>query len=420
MAAAYEFNADKEMTVFTGRIHTDNLEPYYELFKNHLLNPAFKEDDFERVKSQMVNYLERTYRYSRDEELSKDLLMSKVFAVTPYEHLELGSVSSVKALTLDDVKQFYADYYVANNIVVGIGGGYPGGMVQRLRDDFNTLPTKELPEAPIVEPVMPDGIHVLIVKKNAGASPVSIGFPISFIRGDGDYYSMSVMNSWFGEHRNSFSHLYQVIREARGMNYGDYSYIEAFPAGFATQQPRVNCARKHQIFEIWLRPIAQTAPGNLNDRVLFAMKAALRELKDLVDNGMTEEEFQTAKNFYSNYCVKFGSTISRRLGYAIDDEFFGLEEGYLASMRAGIDAVTLEQVNAAIKEHLQYDNMWIVMITDDPEDMKEKLLTNATTNISYSGEKPQEQLDEDLEIANFPITVKEENIKIIDISEVFE
>ncbi len=34
MAAGYGYNVDKEMTVFTGRVHRDNLEAYYTLFRN--------------------------------------------------------------------------------------------------------------------------------------------------------------------------------------------------------------------------------------------------------------------------------------------------------------------------------------------------------------------------------------------------
>jgi zinc protease len=41
MAAGYGYSVDKEMTVFTGRIHKDNLDSYYELFRNHILSPAF-------------------------------------------------------------------------------------------------------------------------------------------------------------------------------------------------------------------------------------------------------------------------------------------------------------------------------------------------------------------------------------------
>jgi hypothetical protein len=42
-------------------------------------------------------------------------------------------------------------------------------------------------------------------------------------------------------------------------------------------------ARRSQLFEIWIRPIAMTAPGNLHDRSLFATRAAIRELDRLVE-----------------------------------------------------------------------------------------------------------------------------------------
>ena len=60
------------------------------------------------------------------------------------------------------------------------------------------------------------------------------------------------------------------IRELRGLNYGDYSYIESFPEGGERSMPPVNVPRRRHLFEIWIRtlPTAQ-AP--------FALRAALRE-----------------------------------------------------------------------------------------------------------------------------------------------
>ncbi len=421
MAAGYGYSVDKEMTVFTGRVHKDNLEAYYELFRNHLLAPAFKEEDFERVKSQTVNFLERTRRYGRDEELSKELLFSMAYKGTPYEHPEEGYVQSVKALTLDDVKNFYGTYYVRNNIVAGVAGGYPEGFAARLRDDLDALQEGEVGAVAAPAPAMPDGIHVLIVDKPTDATPISMGFPLSFIRGDRGFFPMMAMNSWFGEHRNSFSNLYQVIREARGMNYGDYSYIEAFPRGYTTQQPPVNSARRSQLFEIWIRPISQTAPGNLHDRTLFATRAALRELRKLVDDGMSAEALEATQKFLHNFSVNYATTISRRLAYAIDDAFYRIgDDGYLSSIRPNLAALTVEEVNSAVRRHLQYDNMYLVFITRDAEGFKQKLLSGVPTAITYAGEKSAELLAEDEEIASFPIPVKEENITIIGINDVFE
>ncbi|MDH3458663.1 MAG: insulinase family protein [Gemmatimonadota bacterium] len=420
MAAGYGYTVDKEMTTFTGRVHKDNLDAYYTLFTNALLKPAFDERDFERVKSQTLNFLERSRRYNRDEELSKELLFWMAYRGTPYEHPEEGYVESVRSITLEDVRAFYEAYYVANNIVVGLGGGYELPLAQRVRDDVNTLPTADITPVPAPEPRMPSGVEVLIVEKETDASSISFGFPTDLRRGHEDFWAMVAVNAWFGSHRESFSHLYQVIRERRGMNYGDYSYIEAYPLGYTTQVPPTNVSRRSQLFEIWIRPISQTAPGNLHDRTLFATRAAWRELELLVDSGMTEETLESTQQFLRNYVLNWSATVNRRLAYAVDDAFYGLRSGYLASIRPGIAALTLDQVNAAIRRHLQDQNMYLVFITADAEAMKQKLLSGTLTPITYAGEKSPEHMAEDEAIASFPIPVAAENITIIGINEVFE
>jgi zinc protease len=421
MAAGYGANVDKEMTTFGGRVHRDNLEQYYGLFREALLSPAFSEDDFNRIKTRTLNALERSRRYNRDEELSKELLFREAYRGTPYEHPVDGYVQSVRSITLDDVRDFYRRHYLSNNLVVGIAGGYPEPFVQRVRTDFDALPRGEVAAIPAPQPRMPDGVRVVIVEKETDATAISMGFPIPLLRGQPDFVPLMTANSWLGEHRNSFARLYQVIRETRGMNYGDYSYIEAFPAGFATQQPRVNVPRRSQLFEIWIRPIALTEPGNLHDRSLFATRAAWRELQKLVDDGLPATEVERTKGFLHNYSVNWGNTLARQLAYALDDAFYGIGgAGFLASIRPGLASLTPERVNEAIRRNLQYENMYVVFITADAEGMKRKLLSGEPTTITYAGERPTAVLEEDRLIASFPIRVREENITIIPIAEVFE
>ena len=421
MAAGYSASVDKEMTNFTGRVHRDNLDPFYALFRNALLAPAFSEADFNRIKAQRLNFLERARRYSRDEELSKDLLFWIAYEGTPYQHPPEGYVESVRSITLDDVRGFYRDHYVRNNIVVGLGGGYSGGFAERVRKDLDGLPEGRAKALDDVKPKQPSGVKVLIVEKPTDASAVSFGFPIGLRRNDPDFVPLLIANSYLGEHRNSVGRLYQAIRETRGMNYGNYSYIEAFPAGFATQQPRVNVARRSQLFEIWIRPVSLTAPGNLHDRTLFATRAAMFELQKLADKGMTPEAVATSKEFLRNYVGTWGATISRRLGYGVDDAFYGIgKPGFLQSLKAAIDKVTPEQVNAAIKKHLQDDNMYLVIITADAAGMKQKLLSGAATSITYAGERPAALLEEDKTISALPIKVKEADISVLPIDKVFQ
>jgi zinc protease len=421
MAAEYSASVDKEMTNFSGVVHKDHLDPYYRLLRDAVLAPAFKAEDFQRIKSQTLNYLKQTRRYSNDEELSKELLFHEIYRGTPYAHPEEGYVASVNSITLEDVIKFYSKYYLRNNVTVAVGGGFPSGFKKQARADFNVLPEGRLETVPKPKPASIDGIHILLVDKNTSTSPVSFGFPISLLRSDKDFYAMMLFNSWMGEHRNSVGRLYQVIREARGINYGDYTYIEAFPRGFATQVPPVNVARRSQIFEGWLRPIAETAPGTLHGRTLFTLKAALRELATVIENGISATDFESTRLFLTNYTVNYGATLRRRLAYRVDDQFYGIPDpGFLASIKPGLEALTLDQVNAAIRKHLQARNMRIVIITRDAEGLKKKLVAGAPAAITYAGPQTKEILEEDRLISAFPIPIPEKNVSIININDVFE
>ena len=93
----------------------------------------------------------------------------------------------------------------------------------------------------------------------------------------------------------------------------------------------------------------------------------LRELKALVDHGLTREQFELSRTFLKKYSLHFAETTFARLGYAMDDRFYGIDgDGHLARFRKMMDELTLDDVNAAIKRHLQYRNLKIAIVTGKP------------------------------------------------------
>ncbi|HET9480135.1 MAG TPA: insulinase family protein, partial [Candidatus Polarisedimenticolia bacterium] len=99
---------DKEMTVFAGTTHTDNLEAWYRIVSSMLLDPGFDEEDFRRVKDDAVNYLKVNLRGNNDEELGKEALYIDIYGKDhPYGHENTGTLTSLAKITLDDVKDFY-------------------------------------------------------------------------------------------------------------------------------------------------------------------------------------------------------------------------------------------------------------------------------------------------------------------------
>jgi zinc protease len=414
LAANYDASSSVEMTVVVGRTHKDNINEYYPLLLDAMTVPAFKQEDLDRIKSQTLNYLENTLRYASDEELGKAVLYNDVFSGTPYGHITQGLIASVKSITVDDVKNFYQAHFTKDNVVVGLGGGYSPEFLEKLTNDLkNGLPSATPVAVVAPKPKPMAGMNVTIVEKEAASTAISMGFPINLLRGSKEWYALAIANSWLGEHRNSSSHLYQVIREARGLNYGDYSYIENYPRGGQRSKPPQNVCRRQQIFEIWIRPVP-------NETRHFALRAALREFKKLVENGMTESDFMLTRDFLKKYVLHYAPTTSERLGYAIDDAFYGINGSHLENFRSMMSEVTLQDVNAAIKKYWQYGNMQIAIITKDAQSLKDALLADTPSPMKYQTPKSDAIMNEDKEISSFPLGIKPENVKVVPIGELFE
>lgn len=414
LAASYSIRVDKEMSVLSGRIHRDNVGPYLDLFTDAFLNPGFDQGDFDRIKQDAINNLEKSLRYASDEELGKAALAWSVFDETGYQHPVLGTVSGLKAITLDDVKAFYAKYYTAANARLAVGGGYSARLLSSLQGKLSSLKGSAPANKPAPSPKTKKGRHAFLVQKQDADASISFGFPIDVKRGSRDFYALWLANSWLGEHRNSASHLYQVIREKRGMNYGDYSYIEAFPEGGQRNMPPVNVARSGQMFEIWIR----TLP---DEDAVFALRAALRELESLIDGGMTQDEFELTRSFLSKYNLHFAPTTSTRLGYAVDDEFYGIDApGHLKRFRQVMSELTREEVNAAIKKHLQTDDMVIAMVTGSAEKIRGQMTSGEPTPKEYPQPKSDKILAEDKIIAAYPLDISADNVTILPVEQIFE
>ncbi len=110
----------------------------------------------------------------------------------------------------------------------------------------------------------------------------------------------------------------------------------------------------------------------------------------------------------------------RRLGYALDDRFYGIKGSHLELFREMMKTLTREDVNAAIKKHWQYGKMAIAVVTKDASAFKDALANDAPSPITYKTPKPQSVLDEDKEISVFPVKVKPENVKVVKVGELFE
>ncbi len=412
MAASVGSQVDQEMTTFSGATHVDNLEAYYKLFRATLLDPGWREDDFKRLKDSAINSLRVGLRGNNDEELGKEMLLSELYRGTPYGHYSVGTVSALQKITLDDVKQFYKQHYTQSHLIVGLAGGYTPDFLDRIKKDFATLPAKDPAPAVTIHPRAIEHTRALIVEKNTRSVAYSLGFPIDVKRGDPDYPALLVMQSYLGQHRMSGGRLYQRIREIRGINYGDYAYIEYFPRGGNLMEPPPNVARSSQAFQIWIRPAEPP-------QAAFTLRLAVYELNKLVKEGIPQEDFDRTREFLSKFVNVLTKTKRAELAYAIDSLYYGIPN-YNAYIKDALAKLTREQVNAAIRKHLRADRLEIVAVSANAQDLKRQIVGAGPSKIDYNSPKPAEILAEDKVVGAFDIGLRPEDVEIVPVDKVFE
>ncbi|MYD72580.1 MAG: insulinase family protein [Acidobacteria bacterium] len=411
-SAAIRAQSDKEMTVLVGEVHVDHLEPFFALVRDLATAPRFDQADFDRNRDFLVNSVTAGLRGSDDEELGKQALNVLMHAGHAYEAPSIGTEEGLGSLTLDDVRAFHASHYTRDRALVGIGGGYPDGFADRVREEIlDALPVGEGPRAAIAAPATPDGYELLVVEKEAIATAISIGFPIDITRADDDFFALMVANSYFGEHRTFNGLLMNVMRGARGLNYGDYSYIENFIQDGGSRLPVPNIPRSRQFFSIWIRPVP-------HHNAHFALRQAIRELRRLVDDGLSQEDFEATREFLLNYSRLYVQTTGRRLGYRMDSAAYGIGD-FIEEIAARLPALTLEDVNGAISRHLQADNLAVAVVTRDAETFRDAVLSNTPSPPTYNADVTEAIRAEDAEIEVFELPFTPERTRIVPVDEMF-
>ena len=411
-SASIGVQSDTEVTTVIGQVHRDHLEPFYEIFRDLILSPRFDSSDFERNRDFLTNAVVSTLRGNNDEELGKQALNLVMYAGHPYGSPTIGTERGLGALTLDDVRTFHAERYTRDNFLVGVAGGFPNALLGRVeRDLAEGLAPSAFGPTELPEPTPRDGIDVLIVEKQAIATAISIGFPIEVTRADDDYYALLVANSYFGEHRTFNGLLMNKMRGDRGLNYGDYSYIENFIQDGGTRFPVPNIPRRQQFFSIWIRPVP-------HHNAHFALRQALRELETLVTDGLSLESFETTREFMLNYSKLYMQTTSRRLGYEMDSRFYGTES-YVDEIQRRLPALTVDDVNDAIRRHLHHDNLAIAVVTTDAEGFRDRLVTNEPSPPTYNTSVTEEILVEDEAIGGYAIAITPDRVRIVPVEQMF-
>ncbi len=414
---------DKELTSFSLTAPRLKAGEALDLAMEQFLETGFKEEDFQRLSAQQLNALNVGLKASNDEELGKLALESRMFA-EPYAHPVLGTVKGIQAITLADIKAFANAYYTKKRVSLGFAGSYSAEDKAAVLRGLNKLPETDAPKVMVSEAEhLTAGSHLHIVTKETRSTAISIGIPLRerdtagkpmearVNRTHPDFAALWVATAYLGQHRNSTGVLYQRLREERGLNYGDYTYLEAFPNGGRQFQPSPGVVRAFNIWQVWIRPVD---PKN----GAFALKAALYEVQKLITNGMSENDFKSTRTMLVKFLDHLNDTGSKKLGHDLDDAYLGMGP-YADTFKPRLKALTQDDVNRAIRKYLRTANLDIAVVTKDADQFTADLLADASPIPAYTAPKPQLK-DEDLAISKFKLDVDPKNITRATLEDTFK
>ena len=177
-------------------------------------------------------------------------------------------------------------------------------------------------------------------------------------------------------------------------------------------QPDPNLGRHLQIFQIWIRPVE---PQNGH----FVLRTALYEYDKLVRDGMPQEAFESTRQFLSKYVNVLTATQDNQLGYELDSRYYGLKD-FPTYMCEQLAKLTLADVNRAIRQYLKSDAMRIAIVTKDAAALRDAIVSNKPSPITYNAPKPKEITDEDKIIEQYKIVVKPAEVMIVPADKVFQ
>ena len=123
-------DADPDWTMFGLRATRATFDSTWMILASRLMHPTLEPGEYELVKEQILTAVRQ--RTDNPDALVAALADSFAFAGHPYARQPVGTVQSIGALTVEDVKRYHAQQIVKSRLLLVIVGNVPRSRVERL------------------------------------------------------------------------------------------------------------------------------------------------------------------------------------------------------------------------------------------------------------------------------------------------
>ncbi len=333
-----------DVNVFSSGGSASALTRYFEkafmLMADGLKNPSFPQASFEKLKSQTITGLKSSEKSAAA--IAGRVSQALSFGKTTAQG-EFTTEASVKALTLEDVKDAYKNYITpSRSYLTFVGDITPATAKALVTKAFANWTGKKLELETLTAIKNPEKTEIDFVDlPTAVQGELSAGNIVSNPMGGKDYHALLLANQILGG--GAESKLFMNLREKHGFTYGAYSSVGSgrfqslFKAGAAVRTDKVDSAVQEMVAEI------------LNMR----------------DGKVTEEELTIAKAKYNGSFALGMEDPSRAATYASNILINNLPKDYYRTYLQKINAVTIDDIKRVSKNYFSESNARIVIVGNE-------------------------------------------------------
>jgi zinc protease len=303
---------------------SENFEETLKVTTKIMLNPLFSGLRIEGTKK-MINY-QRNTQEDDPANLAHKTYLERLFAKKGYGGSVLGSEESLKAIKKKDVKDFYDSYFKAENMVIAVISDLEKEPLIEILDEYLAKFPSGEPAESTQNPLTIPEEKQLLIEKDTKQFFVSLAFPLPKIT------------------RKNFA-LASIVENLLGKGVGsrlwDLRYKEKLAYNVNAQ---ATLMKDGGILEAYLETDKEKKEE--------ALEALKKVLNSLFEKGITEQELEVTKINAKAYFLRDNETKEIRAGNLVSFEALGLGYEFLSGFFLEINAISLDEINAYIKETL--------------------------------------------------------------------
>lgn len=339
LGASIRMYTTNESIVIRGNTLTRNFDKTMDIVNEILLEPRWDEEELARIKTKTINEIERS-------DANPNVVAGRVYNKLLYGENHIfsyptsGTVESVKAITMNDLKEYYTKNFSPSISTFQVVGKIDKkNALSALNGLEKRWAAKEvvIPEYPITNNRDKASLYFVDIP-NSKQSVINVGY-IAMPRTDKDFYPAEVMNYKLG---GSFSgNVNLILREEKGYTYG----------------ARTN-------FSGSKIPGTFTASSSVRTNTTGESVQIFRDEISKYKEGISEEDLSFTKNALVKSNARRFETQGSLLGMLQEMNEYGLSSDYIAKEEAIVNNMTLEQHKQLANKYLDASKMAYLVVGD--------------------------------------------------------